>query len=166
LIGDEDPFPGLLSVPEAEALVRDGQLRRRELEEQAEALQREIGPGAGDCSLALTGLAEMRVKAALVNVLDEDAGGALQALAARLRGGVVDLGVAAVFTHLSRANVLPARFKGEAHFAQRLRAMVSDHLRPLPAEDPPLVQVWQAALSRLEAGEVDTPLPLPGDAGG
>jgi hypothetical protein len=160
LIGDKDPFPGLLSVAETEALVKQAQLKRRELEEAIEALQRAIGPGSYDCALAQVASAEIATQKALVDVIDEDP--ALPALSAALRDNWrVDLEAAAVFRHLSPANLLPRRWQSDAEFARRLQLLCGDHGRQ-PQGTAPLVLAWQAALARLQAGEIETPLPVPG----
>jgi hypothetical protein len=164
LIGDPDPFPGLLVVVEADGLLRQAQLRRRELDEQGEALRREIGPGRHDCALALVATAAEGVRRCVSDVLDED--GALDALAEGVRGRhwVIDVAACAVFLHLSRENLLPSRFMSDANFANSLRHTMSNYSRALPADDaPPLVRQWQAAIARLQGGDVDAPLPLPGE---
>jgi hypothetical protein len=155
LIGDEDPHPGLLSVPEAERLVADSQKRRREVEEVIEALTAEIGPGPGS-ALALASMAAMRAREALLDVLEDD--GALETLAGRLRGPLIDADVAAVF--LSLGDHLPQRYRSEAEFARRLAILLRDHGCAFPAEAP-LVQHWQAAIAKLQPARLIRFYPCP-----
>jgi hypothetical protein len=149
LIGDEDPHPGLLSVPEAERLVADSQKRRREVEEVIEALTAEIGPGPGS-ALALASMAAMRAREALLD--------ALETLAGRLRGPLIDADVAAVF--LSLGDHLPQRYRSEAEFARRLAILLRDHGCAFPAEAP-LVQHWQAAIAKLQPARLIRFYPCP-----
>jgi hypothetical protein len=140
-------------------LVRQSQLRRREIEEAIAALQKAIGPGSPDCAQAQVNTAEIARHDALVDVLDEDP--ALPALSARLRGGwLIDLEAAAVFRHLTAVNLLPSRWHRDSELSRRLMLLLNDQGR-LPQGEAPLLQVWKAALAKLQAGEVDTALPVP-----